>query len=127
MGVPVNQHVAVREEKALKLRDGLRMVVGQRLTDGALLAKLLVFREPEFSINDAETAVARWGYPMAELQPEDEPPAQDPEEEQASAEGQPLIVNIEGGGDSPRVGKFRLTRGANGELTGVEAVEPDAD
>lgn len=67
VGVPVNPGVSVKAMKALRLRDGLRMIVGQRLSDGAVLAKLLVFREPEFTLADAETAVARWGFPVADL------------------------------------------------------------
>lgn len=70
MAVPVNPDVATHEEKAVRLREGLSMIVGRRKTDGAFMAKVLVFREPEFSINDAESAAARWGFPIPEL---DEP------------------------------------------------------
>jgi hypothetical protein len=68
MAVPVNPEVAVRDEKVVRLREGLSMIVGQRKTDGAFLAKVLVFREPEFSISEAESAVDRWGFPIPDLE-----------------------------------------------------------
>jgi hypothetical protein len=66
-GVPVNREIKVTEEKAVRLRAGLSMIVGTRVTDGALVAKLVTFREPEFSLADAENAVARWGWPIPGL------------------------------------------------------------
>lgn len=63
--VPVNHEVETAELRALNLTKGLRMVVGKRVGDGAFLAKLLIFTEPEFSTADAETRVARWGFPVA--------------------------------------------------------------
>jgi hypothetical protein len=68
--VPVNPEIEVRDERAVRLRDGLSMVVGERKSDGALFAKLLVFREPEFSLAEAEATVARWGFPLVDLQPD---------------------------------------------------------
>lgn len=63
----VNPGDEVENTKAVRLRDGLSMVTGQRVRDGALIAKVLVFREPEFSVADSETAVARWGFPVPEF------------------------------------------------------------
>jgi hypothetical protein len=64
MAVAVNQEIETHEEKAVRLREGLSLVTGLRKGDGALIAKVLVFREPEFSVADAETTVARWGFPL---------------------------------------------------------------
>lgn len=127
MGVPVNQNVAVRNEKALKLREGLRMVVGQHKTDGALLAKLLVFREPEFSISDAETTVARWGFPMTDLQGEvahDEnglvpAAAPDPKEEVAAT---PAPMNLHVEVQQGRVKRIVRRDPETGEIIGSEEV-----
>lgn len=75
IAVPVNQGVSVTGEKAVRLRDGLSMILGNRPGDKALLAKVITFREPEFSLEEAETAVARWGWPLVELQEPPEPEA----------------------------------------------------
>lgn len=66
--VPVNREIDCREYKAINLTEGLRMVVGVRRGDGAFVAKALVFREPEFDTAEAETRVARWGFPIAIVQ-----------------------------------------------------------
>jgi hypothetical protein len=61
--VPVNIGVRVHEElRVVKLRDGLRMVVGYTLDEEAVVAVALDFREPEFTISDVELRTARWGY-----------------------------------------------------------------
>lgn len=78
MAVPVNLDVPTHEEKAARLRDGLSMIVGRRKTDGAFLAKVIVFREPEYSMEMAENAVARWGFPLQLLEEGDPPPPEDP-------------------------------------------------
>lgn len=84
--VPVNPGVEVANLKALNMTEGLRMIVGQRRGDRAFVAKLLVFREPEFSTEDAETRVARWGFPVTLIEePDDEPERPEVAEEVASA------------------------------------------
>lgn len=66
--IPVNQGYRVDNQKAINLTDGLRMIVGQKKGDGAVVAKLLVFREPEFSTHDAEERAIRWGFPQVEVE-----------------------------------------------------------
>lgn len=129
MAVPVNTEVAVDNLRSVRLRAGLSMVTGQRRGDGALLAKLLVFREPEFDLDDAETAVARWGFPVpAKLR------AGTPEDgwvdgwvETAAAPPSPpapvINLNVE-----TATGKVRKTvkRGEDGEIVSVDE-EPVKD
>lgn len=70
--VPVNPGYEVPEVRAVRLRPGISMLCGQRV-DGALVAKALVFREPEFTALDAEERALRWGFelpPAAESEPE---------------------------------------------------------
>lgn len=67
VAVAVNRGVEVDEEKAVRLAPGLSLITGQRKVDRGLIAKVLVFREPEYSPEDAETAVARWGFPVVDL------------------------------------------------------------
>lgn len=71
--VPVNAGHEVKEEtlQAIALRDGLRMIVGQTRGRNALVAKMLIFREPEFDPAAAEETAARWGYPPVDLEPEE--------------------------------------------------------
>ncbi len=69
---PVNVGVPVANLKAIRLTDGLSMIVGSRIYDGAIMAKAICFREPEFTASEAETRVARWGFPLA-LLPSGEP------------------------------------------------------
>lgn len=71
--VPVNVGVPVEEElRAIRLREGLSMVIGYRRWDGAIIAKALTFKEPQFPTRDAESAVARWGFPMALIEEGDQ-------------------------------------------------------
>lgn len=67
--IPVNTAVTVQEElRAVRLReDGLSMIVGYRLSDGAIVAKALVYREPIYTLADAATRTARWGFGVHEL------------------------------------------------------------
>jgi hypothetical protein len=60
--VPVNEAYETKDEKAVRLRDGLSMIVGNRITDGAIVAKLLSFRDPDFTEDQAEELAIRWGF-----------------------------------------------------------------
>lgn len=71
--VPVNPAYSIREAKAIRLEGGLSLIVGEREGDGAWVAKLLCFRETEFSTLEAEELALRWGFPIR--LPEPEPPA----------------------------------------------------
>jgi hypothetical protein len=60
--VPVNAEMEVSEIRALRLNDGLSMIVGERKRDGAVVAKAFCFREPQWVIETAADAVQRWGF-----------------------------------------------------------------
>ena len=67
--IPVNPEYDVREIRAFRLQDGLSMIVGQR-EDGALVARALCFREPQFDIRAAEEMALRWGFITAAVRQE---------------------------------------------------------
>lgn len=93
--VPVNPGVEVAELKAVNLTEGLRMVVGERRGDRAFVAKLLIFREPEFSTEEAESRVARWGFPVTLIEEGDATPVKrDDSEETAAAEPAERPINL---------------------------------
>lgn len=124
--VPVNPGYEVTEVRALRLAEGLAMIVGQRKDDGAVVAKALCFREPQFDVQKAEELACRWGFvtravevaEVAELLPAEPPPqpglmefvaqvVQGMTPETVAAIGtvfqgfsqkQPIIVNIPGEG-----------------------------
>lgn len=76
---PVNIGVRVLNLKAVRLNEGLSMIVGERDVDGAIMAKAVCFREPEFTARQAEDRVARWGFPLALLDAGDPEPEPEPE------------------------------------------------
>lgn len=71
--VPVNPTYVTRNEKAVRLAPGLSLLVGERTTDQAIVAKVVAFREPEFDETAAEDSVLRWGF-CTKLPIEDQPP-----------------------------------------------------
>lgn len=77
--VPVNPGYEVGDCKAIRLSTGLSMILGERKGDGAWVAKLLCFRETEFTAMQAEEMVLRWGYPikLPEAKPPELPPGDD--------------------------------------------------
>lgn len=115
--VPVNQGIKVGGElRVVRLREGLRMIVGYTAADQAIVAVALSFRDELF--DDAEVArrVARWGYGVPQL-----PTIELPPEETAvvpSAPGVSLVVN-----DGARV----LIRDAHGNITGSKPADPEDD
>jgi predicted RNA-binding Zn-ribbon protein involved in translation (DUF1610 family) len=60
--VPVNPDMVCTEYRAAKLDAGLRVVIGQRHVDGALVAKALRFSEPDFDLLRASEYAIRWGF-----------------------------------------------------------------
>lgn len=73
--IPVNIGVLVGDElRAVRLREGLSMVVGYRRADDAVIARALCFKEPHFTVREAETRVARWGYEPRQLEPPEQQP-----------------------------------------------------
>lgn len=71
--VPVNPGYETRNEKAVRLAEGLSLIVGERRTNQAIVAKVVAFREPEFDERAAEDMILRWGY-VTRPPTEDEPP-----------------------------------------------------
>lgn len=73
--VPVNPaYTVVSDLKAVRLDQGLSVIVGT-LKDGAIVAKLLCFRDMEFSKGEAEDVALRWGF---EVKMPEEPRASTP-------------------------------------------------
>lgn len=70
--IPVNPDYAVVNEKAVRLRDGLSLLVGERREDAAVVAKMIAFREPEFDEVAAENFVIRWGFPVTKPEVEEQ-------------------------------------------------------
>lgn len=60
--VPVNPGYDVVALRAFRLDEGLSVIVGQRRDDGALVARALSFREPQFDLDTAEELALRWGF-----------------------------------------------------------------
>jgi hypothetical protein len=60
--VPVNAAYEVGEVRAFRLTDGLSLLVGQRTSDDAVVARALCFREPEYDLRSATEAAMRFGF-----------------------------------------------------------------
>lgn len=60
--IPVNPIYPTSDHKAIRLREGFSMVVGTRTDTGAIVAKLLSFRDPDFTAQEAEEVAMRWGF-----------------------------------------------------------------
>lgn len=107
--VPVNIGVSVQDElRAVKLRNGLRMVVGYRRDNNAIIAVALDFREPEFSVHDVEARTARWGFGLPAL------PAPEPVEETAVVPSPP---------PAPEPSVRLLIRDKDGNIIGSEVAK----
>lgn len=67
----VNPDLEVGERmRAVRLRDGVSMIVGRTLGDNAIVAKALIFRDPEFTEIDVKETAMRWGFELAEPEPD---------------------------------------------------------
>jgi hypothetical protein len=116
--IPVNPRHQVDEVRAIRLTQGLSMLVGERKGDGALVAKALCFREPEFDLLGAEEHALRWGFPIE---------GWDELEELASAQPAPspaaptLVVN--NGGRSYK----RIIRDEHNNIIGIEELDPEQE
>jgi hypothetical protein len=60
--VPVNRDYDCHDMRAVNLAPGLRMILGYRNGDDAVVAKALSFRQPEWSPLDAEELAMRVGF-----------------------------------------------------------------
>lgn len=71
--VPVNPTYAIRNPKPVRLEGGLSLVIGERVGDGAWVAKMLCFRETEFTALEAEDLALRWGFQVKLPEPPERP------------------------------------------------------
>jgi hypothetical protein len=65
--VPVNPSYTCIQYRTVKLAEGLRAVVGQRLGDEAMIIRALRFSEPQFDLRKASEYAIRWGFLIAPL------------------------------------------------------------
>lgn len=117
--VPVNPGHECSEYQAVNLRDGLRMIVGDRRSDGAKVAKMIVFRDTDFDEAAAESTCLRWGFPVRM-------PEEHAEESAAAPANAPSFeIHIHEKG----TGKVRKTviRGEGGEIIGSEEEPIEAE
>lgn len=61
--VPVNPGYAIEDVKAVRLAEGVALLVGVRSDDEAIVARALSFRAPEFTRLRAEATALEWGFP----------------------------------------------------------------
>jgi hypothetical protein len=114
--VPVNPGYEAEEVKAIRLSPGLSMLLGTR-RDGALIAKALVFRKPEFDVLAAEETALRWGFPIEGWRELDDwTPAELP-----SSPTPTVVVNA-----GQRTKKI-IKRDKDGNIESVEEVPVDDD
>jgi hypothetical protein len=72
--IPVNQGTRIVDVSAVRLEDGMSLLCGNRVPDGAVMAAAICFREPKFTLHEAEDMAIRWGYPVALVQADDVEP-----------------------------------------------------
>jgi hypothetical protein len=123
MYIPVNADYEVAEARAIRLDEGLSMIVGS-LPGGAVVAKVLCFREPHFTAETAENSAMSWGYEIEPTLTTPRPavdPEPDPTEENAAVPFE-LHIHPQDGGEPVRM----LIRDGEGNIIGSEpAKEPE--
>jgi hypothetical protein len=62
IAVPVNPGYEVDDLRAVSLDPGMRLVVGSRRSDGAMVAKALAFRDSDYTEAQAEERALKWGF-----------------------------------------------------------------
>lgn len=118
--VPVNPGYEVAEARAVRLEDGLSLLVGQ-IPGGAIVAKAIGFREPRWTAEQAEETAIKWGF-LTEALPDLDP--LDPDEEVAAADGRELTLKIELNGGNEG-GARMLIKDKDGQIIGSQlAVDP---
>lgn len=118
--VPVNEEYETKDEKAVRLRDGLSMIVGNRKTDGAIVAKLLSFRDPDFSENEAEELAIRWGFLPTGIEGRPAPVRIAPEEHALLPSSQPVELHVHYGTPDDPAKRVRVLRDKDGNVIGTE-------
>ena len=117
--VPVNPGHETAAHKAIRLTEGLSMIVGTT-RENAIVAKLLCFREPQFDRRAAEETALRWGFITGGFEVEPEPE----ETAVAPAPTEPLELHIHTAADKkPR--RVRVLRDEQNRVTGTEEIEEE--
>lgn len=60
--IPVNVSSEIEDARAVRLAEGLSILVGRRSRDSAVMAAALCFKEPHFDLDEAENMAVRWGF-----------------------------------------------------------------
>ncbi|MEA2492145.1 MAG: hypothetical protein QOJ29_56, partial [Thermoleophilaceae bacterium] len=60
--IPVNTEYAIEEPSIVRLAPGASIILGRRVVDRALVAKALIFREPQYDFLSAQETALRWGF-----------------------------------------------------------------
>ncbi len=116
MVFPLNGEYAIDEVRAVRLDEGVSILVGQRAGDEALVARALTFRSPAFSPVDAQATALEWGF---ECDPLETLPQI---EEHAAADPAPAAPDIHIHMPDGRTSVKRILRDDDGNITGVEDV-----
>lgn len=120
--VPVNTAFETKDEKAVRLSEGLSMIVGNRKSDGAIVAKLLSFRDSAYTDKQAEELALRWGFFTTAIESSAPAPPRAlpaPPEEHAAA---PIELHVHTGDHAKKV---RILRDENGDIVGTEPIEDE--
>jgi hypothetical protein len=116
--IPVNPGYEIADLRVARLAPGLSILVGERKSDQAIVAKALCFREPEFDLLTAEETALRWGFPIEGWEElDDEERAQLGAPPRAELPAGPTVV-VNGGGRTKKI----VHRDADGNITEIEEV-----
>lgn len=72
MVFPLNGEYTIETVRAVRLDEGVSILVGNRLGDDAVVARALCFRQPHFTAVDAQAAALDWGFDCDPLREEQE-------------------------------------------------------
>lgn len=116
MVFPLNGEYAITDIRAVRLSEGLSMLVGNRDGDGAVIARALTFRAPHFTPVDAQATALQWGFecdPLQSLEVLEELAAAAPPTPASNPE---LHIHLAGG-----VTK-KVVRDEHGNITSIEEI-----
>jgi hypothetical protein len=119
--VPVNPGHETAEAKAMRLADGLSVLIGYKV-GGAMVAKALCFRETAWTVEQAEELAVRWGFLTEPLDLNPEDPEVDPEETAAS-EPTPIELHIHN--EAPAAAQVLIRDGEGNVIGSQPAREPE--
>lgn len=79
--VPVADSPPITDLSVVRLGDGASLLTGRRQGDGAILTVALSFREPTWTLADAEDTALRWGFDIDIVQADEDDTSGAPEDE----------------------------------------------